>query len=29
VPVGPDYLSEKGGAVTDPNGTLHDYPERG
>jgi lysine 2,3-aminomutase len=29
VPVGPDYLSESGGAVTDPNGTLHDYPERG
>jgi lysine 2,3-aminomutase len=29
VPVGPDYLSKSAGAVTDPNGTLHDYPERG
>jgi lysine 2,3-aminomutase len=29
VPVGPDYLSDDGRAVTDPSGMLHDYPERG
>jgi len=29
VPVGPDYLSDEGRAVTDPSGTLHDLSERG
>ena len=29
VPVGPDYVSGDARTVADPNGTLHDYPERG
>jgi lysine 2,3-aminomutase len=29
VPVGPQYLSEDGLSVADPNGTRRDYPERG
>jgi lysine 2,3-aminomutase len=29
VPVGPSYLADAGGAVADPAGTWHDYPERG
>ncbi len=29
VPVGPAYLSTDQGTVADPDGTLHDYPERG
>ncbi|MFZ1103632.1 MAG: lysine-2,3-aminomutase-like protein [Hyphomicrobiaceae bacterium] len=29
VPVGPGYLDEGGGRVSDPQGTPHDYPERG
>jgi lysine 2,3-aminomutase len=29
VPVGPVYLDAGGGSVADPQGTPHDYPERG
>jgi lysine 2,3-aminomutase len=29
VPVGPGYLDEVGRRVADPQGTSHDYPERG
>jgi lysine 2,3-aminomutase len=29
VPVGPQFLSADGQVVADPNGTPHDYPERG
>jgi len=29
VPVGPQYLSEDGLSVADPNGTRRDYAERG
>jgi lysine 2,3-aminomutase len=29
VPVGPGYLDAASGHVADPQGTLHDYPERG
>jgi lysine 2,3-aminomutase len=29
VPVGPQFLSADGHVVTDPSGTLHEYPERG
>ena len=29
VPIGPDYLSADGDAVTDPSGVTHDYPDRG
>jgi lysine 2,3-aminomutase len=29
VPVGPGYLDAAGGHVADPQGTPHDYPERG
>jgi lysine 2,3-aminomutase len=29
VPVGPGYLEDGGRRVADPNGVVHDYPERG
>ena len=29
VPIGPAYLDDAGGHVADPQGTPHDYPERG
>src|SRR5262245_23915521 len=29
VPVGPGYIAGSGGAVVDPGGTWHDYPDRG
>ncbi|HEX6001499.1 MAG TPA: lysine-2,3-aminomutase-like protein [Hyphomicrobiaceae bacterium] len=29
VPVGPGYLDAEAGRVTDPQGTPHDYPDRG
>jgi lysine 2,3-aminomutase len=29
VPIGPGYVSDDGGAVLDPSGTPHDYPDRG